>query len=764
MAGVLAVTAFFCGAYALMSQSYLAREFLVVFLGNEMSLALLLAGWLAGVASGARLARAKIVAGARPAFVLLCALPAWVVIFPVAVLVVRLSRAIFGVTPGMLAPFWKLLLASFLLAGPFAAFVGFTFVTVCRVWQAASAERGGRAVGLVYVAEALGGVTGGAVFTFVLAGRAGPFSFALAAYPVLGVLVVYLAAAFVGKRLLPRGLGISLGVGTGLVAAVGGGLAAAGRGAVLDWNTHVARMATIADGVVMSGRESRYQNVTAMLLSGQYTIYGNGEAMATFPERLLAEREAYLVLAERGAPADVLVVGGGGEFVAAVVSYGVERVDYVELDPAAVEIAAEFLEAAPLAALESPGVRIHYGDARRFMAEAARRGGAYDVIFVRAPAPSTLLVNRLYTQEFMLDARACLREGGVFAVPVTLAGSYLGGEVGRYAGDIYRTMESVFDEVLATPEIESVFLASAGAGVLTSSVEELSRRFGESGARSSLYPDAFGLAFPPERTESTNDELKALPESPVNTDWRPTTYAANLALWAKFSASPIGGWLAGLAKWPPWLLFGVVLLLACAAAGLVFVRTKASSASALGVFYTGWAAMSMTVLLLYAFQVTCGYVYEWIGVLAGAFMAGTVVGGLSGTFLGRGIRRMLAAEAAVLASPLIVAGALWVAKDAVSPSASAWLVVGLTGLAGLVTGFEFPVAAAVLRRGGATAGAAGGALETADHLGACLGAILTGVALAAALGIWWSLMLVAAVKCVSAVCVLRAARVGGAFG
>ncbi len=766
MTSALATTMLFCGAYAVITQSYLAREFLVVFQGNEMSLAVLLAGWLAGVAGGARAAKARIFSRARPAFLLMCFLPAWVVVFPASVLTVRLSRVILHVPAGMLAPFWKLLLASVLFAGPFAAFVGFTFVTVCRLWEGFSG--GGKPVGRVYVAEAAGGVAGGALFTFWLAGRFGPFSFALGVYAVLGALVAALAWVSYKNSLISGRSAGSIITGMVLLAGVGVGLAAGGRGSALETNTHVARMASIAQGVVMESRESRYQNVTAMLLSGEYTVYGNGEALMTFPEPLLTEQEAFLILAERGAASDVLVVGGGPEFVSAVLSYGVERVDYVELDPTVVEVSRPFLEAEVRAALASPRLGIHYGDARRFVAEAAKEGARWDVIIVRAPDPSTLLVNRLFTREFMLSARRCLRKRGVFAIPVTLAGNYLKGEVGRYGGDVYRTMQSVFADIVAVPDVHSIFIASREKGVVTTSLDELSRRFKKRGVTSGLYPAAFGLAFPPERTAEMNEALRDLPGGSINTDWHPTTYAANLALWTRFSSSPIAHWLAAATSIPRGVLFGVIVIVALLGALPAFIRRKRPPAAAVAVLYTGWAALSMTVLLLYAFQVTCGYVYGWIGVLIGSFVAGTAGGGALGTAWGNSVRGLRAAEAAVAAAPLLMAAMLYGVGNFVAPETARWFVLAGAGLAGLVTGFEFPVAAGVLHAERFTAQAAGSRLETMDHSGAAIGAVLTGVVVVPALGIWLSLVLVAMVKVVSALCVvwclpvLRRGNGGGA--
>jgi len=759
MPAVIALIAFFTGFYAIASQSYLVREFLVVFSGNEMSLAVLFAGWLGGVAAGARLARARALATFEPVYVAAVLLAWWVVAFLPAVTAVRLSRLLFAEEPGSLVPLSKIVLASAAFAAPFAAFSGLVFVTAAGL--AERFARGARAVGTVYVAEAAGAVTGGLAFTFLMAGRVSPFSFGLAAYAAPAVLAAALAWASARGGSLSRRSAATLSIGMGFFLAAGVGLAAAGRGAVLEENTAVARMQSIGRGMTVASRESRYENLTVVMLSGQYTVYGNGEPVLTFPEPLLNERDAYLALAEEGDAKKVLVAGGGPDFLSAVLSYGVESADYVELDPALVEAVRPFLGEESRRALDSPKVRVHYGDAREFIERAAAAGARYDVIFVRAAEPRTLLANRLYTREFMLAARSCLAEGGVFALPVTLADGYLYGEVGRYAGDVYRTMKGVFPQILVTPDTSALFLAGAKSGVLTADPEELSRRFFERGLRSQLFPELFAAIFPPERTIATNDALKNYPAS-VNTDWRPTTYLANLVLWARYSGSRVAAWYMreiGV-RWYHACLLALVLGTLAMLPAAVLGRPSTSAATA--ILFTGASAMSMTMIVIYAFQVECGYVYAWIGVLAGAFAAGLAAGGAAGTAAAapaeKAGRRLVAADAGAFAAPLVALATLLAVSRMGNPEAARWIIAALAAVMGFATGFEFPVAAAVVSARGAEAKRAASKLQAADQAGALAGALVTGLVIVPAIGIFWSLVLLAGLKVMSLACVAVTAR------
>ena len=167
--------------------------------------------------------------------------------------------------------------------------------------------------------------------------------------------------------------------------------------------------------------------------------------------------------------------------------------------------------------------------------------------------------------------------------------------------------------------------------------------------------------------------------------------------------------------------------------------------------------MCTSVMLLYAFQVMCGYVYEWIGLLSGAFIAGTALGGLAGAAVPDGKRWLVTADAAVGAAAIVFAIVIRLCSG-MSPAAAMWLVPCLGAAAGFVTGFEFPVAAKVLEEAGMDASGAGGRLEAADHMGACLGAVFAGVVMGPAVGIFGGLLLVACVKAISLAELVRMGR------
>jgi predicted membrane-bound spermidine synthase len=79
-----------------------------------------------------------------------------------------------------------------------------------------------------------------------------------------------------------------------------------------------------------------------------------------------------------------------------------------------------------------------------------------------------------------------------------------------------------------------------------------------------------------------------------------------------------------------------------------------------------------------------------------------------------------------------------------------WVVTLLVALTGLLGGAAFPLAAGLQQGLTHKVGATAGVIIAADHAGACLGALLTGILLVPVLGTAATAYLLVAIKCISA--------------
>jgi spermidine synthase len=188
-----------------------------------------------------------------------------------------------------------------------------------------------------------------------------------------------------------------------------------------------------------------------------------------------------------------------------------------------------------------------------------------------------------------------------------------------------------------------------------------------------------------------------------------------------------------------WLVPPLVIVLAAS-----WGRRRASALAVVG--GTGFAGMTLQIVLLLTFQALYGYVYYQVGLLVTAFMGGLAVGaGAMSTrrLLPKGLdvrgRWLLRIQGGLAAYALVLALALWFTLPL-----PAMVFPLLAAVAGVLTGAVFPVAAAFSVAGRATSHIAG-LLYGADLIGGCIGALAASIILVPVLGVVQTCLAVALV-------------------
>ena len=750
---------FALGFCAVTVQVTFFREFLVVFLGNELCAGVVFFSWFFGVglgaAASARAAR-RAVPGEGP-FILLCASLA--AIAPALLVLIRLSRGILCVPPGAYIPFGALLASSAALIAPFSFLVGFAFPFACLLDF--GVRKGVRNVGRAYVIESLGSIAGGAAFSFVLVGRVS----------AVGIVAGCGAAIFLALFFVARADARAWAArATGILAAVWGLALLGGAAGRLESWTVARRWRDLNPGTpLVVSAESRYENIAIGRRAGQYDLFGSGQYYFSFPDPYGAAATAHMLLLAHPAPDRVLLIGGAGGMLSSMLEHRPSRVDYVELDPALIQTVEPYLDAGAARALRDPSVRVRFGDGRRWVKRADER---YDLVVLNVPDPSTAMLNRFYTRECYEEVRRILAPGGVVAARLNAPADYYGGEGGDYAGSVYATLRSVFRDVVVAPGEENWFFASADAGAVTGDIGVLRRRWEERGVRTGIFSANHLLSWwLPERVAFTRDALeKARAGARLNTDLRPVTYYYHLILWARFSGSRIISALRALERGGlAWYLGPVLLLWALRLAWLAASGRRGPRGDAfhalLAIGAVGFSAMALELVLIFAFQNVYGYVYRMIGLIVALFMAGLACGGFAATRLASRAEgaclRVLACLMAVLAAHAAAVPAI-VRLVAPLAAGSEYAFLSLVMVTGALTGAAFPLAAAVCLRRTAQPGRVAARVNGFDNLGACLGALFAGVVFVPLLGLVSTCLLLAVVN--AACAVLLATGAGRAEG
>lgn len=768
---------FLFGAFAVCAQAALVREVHVVVLGSELSWGLVLAFWLAGTALGAFLSGRFVGRGERgwPTFV--AAGTFMPVMFVAETALVRLARPFLGIGPGeYIGPGGMITLAA-VATLPISFWIGVGFVAASAIVSVRPGESSeARSIGWVYAVESAGCLVGGALFSLVLVERLSSTALAFGGEAVLGGGLAL--AAWNRERLRWIAIFPLCAAALALTAMAGG------RARAIDWWLVQSRWKSFATGIeLLRSEDTRYQNVALGRLADQYSLYANGIVTATWPDH--AERAIGAHLAACMAPSArrILVLGGGEDgLLTELIHYHPVRLDVVTLDEKLATMMRDYLDAPDRRAALQIASSTHYADARRYVRRAAIESSErYDLIILAAPEPASALEARLYTQECFKELSALLDDDGVLALKLSGSVGYWSPEAAQYVGSVVEPLQHVFPDVLLTFGYPTQCFAAKHKGVLAENGDELARRYTDQKVESPYFDPLWfqGASdlMDPEKRAAVKAAIKADPPSLLNTDERPAAALYHMRFWLQMSAlsrSSAGAPAPHIHDLLGTLLtlrFSWLLAIVGGATAVVALAGLIGRGSALGnsallwsLGTTGFATMTIELVLLYTFQVLYGYVYSMMGLVVGMFMFGLVLGSACMNRLIRRDSAWISAMQLLAALDLLLtifAVSVVPAIGALRASASEWGVqlgtFALVVLAGVLGGLPFPLAASIAienRRGTA---AAAGSIMAADSAGACLGALAAGVVLLPIFGLANTCLLVAYAKVLSSALVRVAA-------
>lgn len=640
------------------------------------------------------------------------------------------------------------------------------------------------ATGSVYLLEALGSGLGGLVAGVVLLPHLHAFQIAM-----LVALANLLVAASLGTK-----HGVWRRAAMGVIVAAGGFVLFPLATPQLEQ----ASLARLWQGFrLIDSRNSRYGNLVVVETEGSRSLYENGLVAATVPDAAAAEEAVHFALLEHPEPKRLLLVGGGinGSLRQALQHPSLEQVDYVELDPAVLDVAGRHFGREWASARADPRVRIHPLDGRLFV-KASRE--TFDLVIINLPEPLTAQLNRFYTEEFYGEAARRLAPRGILSFQLPSSENYISPERASFFRCLNATLRRVFPQVVALPGETVHFLAARQAGVLTTAPDVLvarlrARHLQTSYVREYYLPFRMSL----DRQLDLQQQIDPQASTPLNRDFAPRGYFLNVELASARFHRGQSEWLAALEriKFRTTLVVVLVGMLALsllatavyghqprandvAAARVPFPGKRARSVVAgMCVAAMGFTLIALEILLLLGFQALFGYVYQQLAVVIAAFMAGMALGAwlatrslAAGSALRVGDGSVIALRAVAILqfcaalSPILLY-ALLASFAGLQGETALWLVgrvvfplVALVG--GLLGGYQFPLASRVYFAGVSTRSP--GLLYALDLAGACVGAVVLSAFLFPLYGFPRSAILIAVVNLAPAL--LAALPVGAKAG
>jgi spermidine synthase len=585
---------FALGFLALSFQIFFLREFSAFFYGNEITFGLLLGSWLLWGGLGS-LAASKFRNNQRyfSGFYYIA-----VLVFPICLLCLRLSRFILNILPGEISGTLSILAFSLILSFFVSFPLGCLFVFNTRFFEGNISH--------VYLLESLGSTAAGLTVYFILI----PLFSNWEAVSLVGAAACLSVLFSIGRK-----------IQTSLILFI---LIFLGVFFVSDFFTQQLYWKPFT---LVQSKDSPYGKLHVLKTAEQISLYNNNLPVYSYPDLETSEETVHFALLQNPRAKDVLLIGGGaGGSLEQVLKYPQTEIDYVEIDPDIIRLSRQHLPVRESSFLENIRVHLFFQDGKTFLVKTSKK---YDMIIMNLSDPATSQINRFYTREFFSLVRSKLEEKGVFSFRVSSAENYISSPLQDYLASLYFTLRTEFPEVAMAPGSTNIFLASDTS--LSLDHETLSSRIQDLDLQNIYISPSFLFSrLDPLRIETLENTVKK-GNKVINQDLKPISYFFNSILWSSQFKGLEAKIFSFFRKVNTFWLLDLPLILALILFILIGLKRKRTTLFLAPVVVMGLTTVIVEIIVIIAFQSHFGHLYQKIALLLTCFMAGL----FAGSFLGK---------------------------------------------------------------------------------------------------------------------------------
>ncbi len=573
----LKISLFTLGFSSLATQVFLIRECFSVLNGNELVIGLVLTNWMLLTGAGAYLGRFFGKMKGKKQFLLF--LQFLFSLLPILMLLkLDLWKAVSipsGSVPGLI----PVIRSMFLFQLPFCLVNGFLFVAYVHEL---SGITGKNASSGSYATESFGGMFAGLLVNIFVLKFSGMYD-GLRILLVINLLVCILYSITCGIRSQKL-----IMIPVCLIFMV--------IPFFTDLDSYTSKL-FYPDQHLIFHKNTAYGKLDVTMNARQLNYFENGLLLFSSNNEIVNEESVHFAMIQHPSPKNVLLISGGiSGTLNEILKYHPTRIDYVELDPGLIGLGRRYSKI-----LDDTRINVIHGDARRFIRQTHEK---YDVVLVNLPEPSTLLINRFYSSEFLLELKKVLNPGAVVCQSLPTTSDYVSKTAARTNSILVQTLKTSFHNVLVLPGQKNYFLASD-----SSLSPEIATMISARGI-SNLYVNSWYLDENSLKERSEYIQANLDKNAQVNSDFRPVAFFRQLHYWTS------------MFEWNVIATAIVIIVLIL----IVFFSLNRIS---LGLFTGGFTASSLELLILVSFQVIYGYVFLATGIILAIFMAGLALGAFS---------------------------------------------------------------------------------------------------------------------------------------
>jgi len=631
--------------------------------------------------------------------------------FSFSICLIHLAKTLTGLKYYEAASLGEVILLSLILVSPTAFILGLAF----RQFTGNFIEIHPSAKNIstkFFAWEAAGFFAGGTAFTFFFRDYPNPLVFSL--LPLLLLPVI--------NKIYLKVLSASFII---IIAAL----------SIMSFNSMIKK--EFAGARILMNLGSRYGPVVVARQAGVTSLFSGGSLLATSEDKASVEEFIHLSLCAEDPEAekDILFIGAAvsGQ-IEEISKYKLSSLDCLQINPLIWKF-AKHLHSAEL----NNQVNFITDDPRRFLKKSNKQ---YDSILMNMPPPSTLALNRYFTEDFFKLVAARLKPKGSFAFTIPSKREILSPQFIKFNSSIINALDKAFNSRLLIPSDSMIIIASNGKKIE-------GQRLLENFAKAKPDTDFFTIylfkdylsASMLNYTENMLDR-----KIPANTDLYPSGFLNYLILeQIKFYPDL----KINLKK----IRLDIIIFLSlCGLAIIIISRLSPKASCLLDIGAIGFTSISLSSIILILFQLFSAALFWKLGLLIALFMAGVVIGIISTEKIISTSTKLYRIYLFWMIAIII----LFLNLKTIDRSDYAEFILYLyAGLGGLLTGGAYPFFALELFKNKLKDQEIVVTIYSADLCGAFLGTLACGILLIPFLGITDSLL---ALICLNAIFTLKNLR------
>lgn len=393
-------------------QLLLIREIMNITGGYELITGSFLGSWLIGSALGSSMAARSELNDIRKINLVFS-------LSPIISLVLMLFLSRVFLNPGESPSPMVAIIFTFLVLIPFCLVSGFTFIKLLT-----TGERNNLAAGKSFSIETTGGIVAGIIISIFTAGWINTYKLLL--------LIILLSATYVLIKYYLNKEKVKILAKLSILVLAS---------FIILANPDIFFRQLLLPGLkVTLTKDTSYGNITQGNYKGEVSLYYNQRLLAYNNDATEREEDIHYAMLQSESPEKVIMVSGAlRSHLPEILKYPVNRIIYIERDPALVK-----LEDSAIDSLTGKTLIVNR-DAYKYIRDSREQ---VDVIILLVPPPSTLLLNRYYTSEFYTEVKKNLKPGGIFMCSPGPGDNYFNKESLKLYASIYNSLASNFKNVL----------------------------------------------------------------------------------------------------------------------------------------------------------------------------------------------------------------------------------------------------------------------------------------------------------------------------